>query len=136
MGEVRRALAGQFLVLVLLIPILSIFGPQDFNKTQADKRRGNSMRHLMQMMSITETDNETNEEDEDSISPNLLLRDKKLTKFVKNLLAAAKNLKILECLPSESMRVSGSWVRTKQRTGRYKPNYSTASHLPSTKAIG
>ena len=53
------------------------------------------------MMSIMERENENNEEDEDSVSPNLLLRDKKLTGFVTNLLATAENLKILESLPGK-----------------------------------
>ena len=88
----------------------------------------------MQMMSIMETDNETNEEDEDSISPNLLLSDKKLTKFVRNLVAAGKNLNILDSLPCERRRQG--WMMTRQRTGRYKPTYSTASPLISTEAIG
>ena len=145
--EVRRALAGQFLVVFLVIPILAIFGPQEFNKKQSEKRksasfeRGNSVRHLVQMMSITERDNETNEEEEeeeeDSVSPNLLLRDKKLTEFVTDLLTTARNLKILESLPStEGRRRSGRWAMTKQTTGRYKPNYSGASHLLSTETIG
>ena len=141
--EVRRALAGQFLVLLLVIPILAIFGPQELNKIQSVKRksanfeRGNTVRHLVQMMSITERDNETNEEDEDSVSPNLLLRDEKLTKFVTDLLTAARNLKILESLPSEGRRRSGSWAMTKQTTGRYKPSTKpSTSHLLSTETIG
>ena len=114
--EVTRALAGQFLVVFLVLPILAIFGPQDFNKIQPDKRksssseRGNTIRHLIQMMSITERENENNEEDEDSVSPNLLLRDKKLTGFVTNLLATAENLKILESLPGKV--VHSHWSRS------------------------
>lgn len=140
--EVTRALTGQFLVVFLVIPILAIFGPQEFNKIQPDKRklasseRGNTIRHLIQMMSITERDNENIEEDEDTGSPNLLLRDKKLTGFVTNLLAIAENLKILQSLPGRSSRRSGSWVMTRQTTGRYKPTYSSASHRLSTEAIG
>ena len=143
--EVRRALAGQFLVVFLVIPILAIFGPQEINNKQTEKRksasfeRGNTVRHLVQMMSITEGDNETNEEqdDEENVSPNLLLRDKKLTEFVTELLITARNLKILESLPScEGRRRPGSWARTKQTTGRYKPNYSSPSQLLSTETIG
>ena len=142
--EVRRALAGQFLVVFLVIPILTIFGTEEFNKIHSDKRksasseRGNTIRHLIQMMSITERDNETNEEEEeDIVSPNLLLRDKKLTEFVRNLLATAENLKILESLPVSSRRKSGRWAMTRRTTGRYKPTYSTASHSAlSTEAIG
>ena len=105
------------------VPILSMFGPLGGGKVKSD--RGNTIRHLIQMMSILE------EEEEHSVSPNLLTRDVQLSNFVRDLLVIERNLKILDTIPEGCPSRPGSWRLTRQTTAKYKPTSTTQS-----KAIG
>ena len=61
--QVRRALAGEFLYVVLVIPIVAMYGPLDIEEKMEGTRRytrrrkssadrTNTVRHLIQMMAI------------------------------------------------------------------------------------
>ena len=126
-----RALAGQFLVVILVVPILAMFGPRElarlraqghrrnsvgkyfysakiygaFKKYLAGSDRENTIRHLVQMMSIRETQEESCEQ-----------MDAQLSSFVAQQLQLGERLQLLELVLDQDTR--GSWVATKQTTAR------------------
>ena len=103
----------------LVVPILAMFGPGQVSKVKSE--RGNTVRHLIQMMAISE------EEEEETDSPNLLMRDVQLSDFVRNLLSIEKNLKILDTITSHCPSRAGSWRLTRETTAKYKPTYTPQS---------
>ena len=94
-----------------------MFGPGQVSKVKSE--RGNTVRHLIQMMAISE--------EEETDSPNLLMRDVQLSDFVRNLLSIEKNLKILDTVPSHCPSRAGSWRLTREMTAKYKPTYTPQS---------
>ena len=98
-----------------------MFGPVQVSKVKSE--RGNTVRHLIQMMAISE--------EEETDSPNLLMRDVQLSDFVRNLLSIEKNLKILDTITSHCPRRAGSWRLTRETTAKYKPTYT-----PPPQSIG
>ena len=114
-AEVARALAGQFLVVAVVIPILAMFGPQEFDKIQsmstrrksASFDRENTIRHLIQMMAILETDSEysddgvDDDDDANDLDTKRFFQDPNLSSFVTQLLQIADDLKILETIGQE-----------------------------------
>ena len=130
-------MAGQFLVVFLCIPILTMFGPQELHKIKSAKRRsvsndsGNTVRHLIQMMSIME------EEGEDTVPANLLVSDRQLGHLVKNLMVVEGTLNILDTIPVSGVTRPGSWKLSRQ-TARHSSSSSLSSSSLSAKsnAIG
>ena len=133
--EVSRAMAGQFLVVALVVPIVTLFGPQEFLKMRGTRRRSsssdrqNTVRHLIQMMSITEEISDSSDEDGDEDKENLpteldlLIKDENLRYYIKELLLTAEDLDILDTIQPESRPRAGSWDKTRQTTAKYKPVY-------------
>ena len=138
-----RALAGQFLVVILVLPILAMFGPRElarlraqghrrnsvgkyfysakifgaFKKYLAGSDRENTIRHLVQMMSIRETQEESCEQ-----------MDAQLSSFVAQQLQLGERLQLLELVLDQDTR--GSWVATKQTTARCTlAAYVVSTHL-------
>ena len=129
-----RALAGQYLVVILVLPILAMFGPRELARLRAQGHRRNSVgknksnskivdafkkylpgsdrentiRHLVQMMSIRETQEESCDSCEQM--------DAQLRSFVAQLLQLGERLQLLELVLDQDTR--GSWVATKQTTAR------------------
>ena len=137
--EVDRALAGQFIIVSLVIPILAMFGPQEFVKStrrrSATFDRENTIRHLIQMMSIVEHESESSDDDDVDLSSELFLEDSSLRNYVCEVLMMGEELNILDIIRQDTRPRSGSWMRTKQTTGKYKPTYRDNRHLP-TNIIG
>eukprot|EP00092_Neocalanus_flemingeri_P094678 GFUD01120401.1.p1 GENE.GFUD01120401.1~~GFUD01120401.1.p1 ORF type:complete len:464 (-),score=144.12 GFUD01120401.1:120-1511(-) len=133
--EVRRAMAGQFLVVCLVVPIVALFGPQEFLKTRDTRRRSsssdrqNTVRHLIQMMAITEEMDDSSEDDSENDKENIppewetIIGNENLSKYTKDLLLTAADLEILDLIRPENRLRSGSWDKTKQTTAKYKPIY-------------
>lgn len=134
--EVERALAGQFLVVTLVIPIIALFGPLEYKNRRDSRRRSsssdrqNTVRHLVQMMSITEEMNDSSEEDADEDKENLpsqlrlFLKDDHLKNYARDLLLTAEDLHILDFIRPEPRHRASSWDKTKRTTAKYKPNYN------------
>ena len=145
--EVSRAMAGQFLVVCLVVPIVALFGPQEFSKIRDAKRRSsssdrqNTVRHLIQMMSISEemdaSSEDDSEVDKENFPPELemLIEDENLSNYTKDLLLTAADLEILDFIRPEYRPRSGSWDKTKQTTAKYKPIYAEKIPLLGT-AVG
>jgi len=139
--EVSRAMAGQFLVVSLVVPIVALFGPEEFSKTRETRRRSsssdrqNTVRHLIQMMAITEEMEDSSEDESEAEKENLhpelemFIRDENMSKYTKDLLLTAEDLNILDLIRPESRPRSSSWDKTKQTTARYKPIYSEKSPI-------
>ena len=130
-------MAGQFLVVFLCIPILTMFGPQELHKIKSAKRRsvsndrGHTVSHLIQMMSIME------DEDEDTVSANLLVSDRQLGHLVKNLMVVEGNLNILDTIPVSGVTRPGSWKLSRQTTARHSSSSLSSSSLSAkSNAIG
>jgi len=60
--EVRRALAGEMICLGVITPVLVMCGPRERYRTRKISDRENTVKHLIQMMSIREEDGEDEEE--------------------------------------------------------------------------
>ena len=129
--EVSRAMAGQFLAVALVIPIVALFGPQEFLKLRrrsSSSDRQNTVRHLIQMMSISEEMDDSSDEDTDDDKETipseyeLFLRDENLTTCIKDLLQ----------IEEDQRPRSGNWDKTKQTTAQYKPLYTEKISLPPT----
>ena len=129
-----RALAGQYLVVILVLPILAMFGPRElarlraqghrrhsvgknksnskivdaFKKYLPGSDRENTIRHLVQMMSIRETQEESCDSCEQM--------DAQLRNFVEQQLQLGERLQLLELVLDQDTR--GTWVATKQTTAR------------------
>ena len=131
-------MAGQFLVVFLCIPILTMFGPQELHKIKSAKRRsvsndrGHTVSHLIQMMSIME------EEGEDTVPANLLVSDRQLGHLVKNLMVAERNLNILDTIPVSGVTRPGqAWKLSRQTTARHSSSSLSSSSLSAkSNAIG
>ena len=142
--EVSRALAGQFLAVTLVTPIVALFGPQEFLRMRKTRRRSsssdrqNTVRHLIQMMAITEEMDDSSDEDADkdneSLSPEieLFLKDENLINYTKDLLLLGNSLCILDQIQPELRPRSGSWEKTKQTTARYKQLYTDSPIFGTT----
>ena len=140
--EVERSLAGQFLIVAVAIPIIAMFGPQEFLKSTrrrsaASFGRENTIRHLIQMMSIVELESEAGIAEccEDGLAENsteLFLGNENLRSYVTQLLMIGQDLNILEAIRQDLRPRSGSWVRTKQTTAKYKPTYRDNETLRSS----
>ena len=67
----RRALAGQFLVVSLVVPIVYCCGPDDWERNDnlnleiSKAERANTVRHMIQMEGIIEEDEDEEEEEEE-----------------------------------------------------------------------
>ena len=121
----------------LCIPILTMFGPQELHKIKSAKRRsvsndrGNTVRHLIQMMSIME------EEGEDTDPANLLVSDRQLGHLVKNLMVVEGNLNILDTIPVSGVTRPRSWKLSRQPTARHSSSSLSSSSLSAkSNAIG
>jgi len=140
--EVKRALRGQFLCVAVIIPIVVYCGPTEW---RFERRRGsssdrkNTVRHLIQMMSITESNDEDEEERSDPNSsdengestqdiPNEfidLYNDDELKQVLIDLIHTAADLDILDfkefCRHIDTPKPS--WHKTQATTGKHIPVY-------------
>ena len=121
----------------LCIPILTMFGPQEVHKIKSAKRRsvsndrGNTVRHLIQMMSIME------DEDEDTVPANLLVSDRQLGHLVKNLMVVESNLNILDTIPVSGVTRQGQAWKLSRQTARHSSSSLSSSSLSAkSNAIG
>jgi len=146
--EVRRALAGQFLCVALVIPIVAICGPQDqseefpTNSKKSIRRRSsstdrtNTVRHLIQMMSIKERLDSSSEEESEDVIPSeweSLDSDSSLRNSLQSLLCTAQDLKLMDwILPigKTSLTRTSSLDNTKMTTGRHRPSYVRGESAP------
>ena len=104
----RRALCGQFLCVCLVIPIVVLCGPDTWDMFHDDTlrktsnvERKNTVRHMMQMMAITEEEEAEEVEGaggEEDIPPpwDQLHRDERLRQRLVELLEVAGQLDILD----------------------------------------
>jgi len=138
--EVSRALAGEFLVAVVLIPILAMFCPQELQEKRRSSWSGdrdNTVRHLVQMMAITETEDEDGDlGDKFETIQEKFFNHPSLYQYVKDLLMIGSSLNVLDTIRTESRPRSSSWVKTKHTTGKYKPTYSDKHRNNFMTAIG
>ncbi|XP_040578918.1 uncharacterized protein [Lepeophtheirus salmonis] len=133
--EVKRALRGQFLCVAFIIPIVIYCGPGEW---RIEKRRGssvdrkNTVRHLMQMMSISEESalchsHPGSPVEETSIPPEFvdLYNDEPLRNTLIDLIKTAADLDILDfqefCKHIDTPRPM--WTKTQATTGKHIPVY-------------
>jgi len=143
--EVRRALAGQFLCVALVIPIVAICGPQDqpqdlptnskkhFRRRSSSTDRTNTVRHLIQMMSIRERLDSSSEEETEDMIPReweSLDRDTDLRSSLQSLLQTAQDLNFMDwIIPARKTSIT-SLDNTKMTTGRHRPSYVRGESAP------
>lgn len=134
--EVKRALRGQFLCVAFIIPIVVYCGPTEW---RFERRRGsscdrkNTVRHLIQMMSISESnhEDETEEDSDENLNQDIpdefidLYKDEELRKTLVDLIHSASDLDILDfkdfCRHIDTPKPL--WTKTKDTTAKHVPVY-------------
>ena len=110
--QVERALAGQLLCVLVVTPILVMFGPRQRNKARqrTSSERQTSVKHIIQMMAITEegSDEEEDVEEAHPFAKEWLFihNDEKLRDSLQNLLFIADKLGVIEKLEMYSHGLS------------------------------
>ena len=117
--EVSRAMAGQFLAVALVTPIVALFGPQELmretRRRSLSSDRQNTVRYLIQMMSISEemddSSDEDGETDKERYPPEIevFFKDGNLSNYIQNILLIGDGLNILDVVRPQIRPSSGSW---------------------------
>lgn len=112
--EFSMSVAGEFLCVCLVIPIVALCGPKEWSSPIMARRassgdRQNALRHKVQMMAITEERDSSNHEEggcqfDSQWQP--LHKDQHLRETIRSLLLSAQDLHILENITSKEATVN------------------------------